>query len=201
MIPSCHIFNALKKCLRLDLPAQVCSSGKPCDPRCNISARRRRWQAQVLRHLVRRCPRIWGLLMRGMKPVVSVAGALIVSGFWLWGSALTDSNHASWSSEAAHFGHLWENLPSIEWIRMTWRHEDMKRISDLALFALNAAQTAVHASAAPATLLRHQPAHGCSWLLSRLLHVIGSFWFRDIDIYIYTYIDWSILGLNLPYVK
>ena len=106
-------------------------------------------------------------------------------GFWLWGGVLTDSNHASWSSETAHFGHFWENLPSIEWIRMTWRHEDMKRISDLALFALNAAQTAVHASAAPATLLRHQPAHGCSWLLSRLLHVIGSFWFSDIDIYIY----------------
>ena len=83
-------------------------------------------------------------------------------GFWLWGGVLTDSNHASWSSETAHFGHFWENLPSIEWIRMTWRHEDMKRISDLALFALNAAQTAVHASAAPATLLRHQPAHGCS---------------------------------------
>ena len=122
-------------------------------------------------------------------------------GFWLWGGVLTDTNHASWSSETAHFGHFWENLPSIEWIRMTWGHEDMKKISDLALFALNAAQTAVHASAAPATLLRHQPAHGCSWLLSRLLHVIGSFWFRDIDIYIYTYIDWSILGLNLPYVK
>ena len=27
------------------------------------------------------------------------------------------------------------------------------------------------------------------------LHVIGSFWFSDIDMY------WSILGLNLPYVK
>ena len=48
-------------------------------------------------------------------------------GFWLWGSVLTDSNHASWSSETAHFGHFWENLPSIEWIRMTWRHEDMKK--------------------------------------------------------------------------
>ena len=47
-------------------------------------------------------------------------------GFWLWGGVLTDSNHASWSSETAHFGHFWENLPSIEWIRMTWRHEDMK---------------------------------------------------------------------------
>ena len=47
-------------------------------------------------------------------------------GFWLWGSVLTDSNHASWSSETAHLGHFWENLPSIEWIRMTWRHEDMK---------------------------------------------------------------------------
>ena len=120
-------------------------------------------------------------------------------GFWLWGSVLTDSNHASWSSETAHFGHFWENLPSIEWIRMTWRHEDMKKISDLALFALNAAQTAVHASAAPATLLRHQPAHCCSWLLSRLLHVTRCMLFflrfSDIDIY------WSILGLNLPYVK
>ena len=122
-------------------------------------------------------------------------------GFWLWGGVLTDSNHASWSSETAHFGHFWENLPSIEWIRMTWRHEDMKRISDLALFALNAAQTAVHASAAPATLLRHQPAHGCSWLLSRLLHVTRCmlFFLRFSDIDIYTY--WSILGLNLPYVK
>ena len=47
----------------------------------------------------------------------------------------------------------------------------MKKNSDVALCALNAAQTAVHAIAAPATLLRHQPAHCCSWLLSRLLHV------------------------------
>ena len=193
-----YIFNELKKsqkCLRLDLPAQVCSSGKP--GRCNISARRWRWQAHEAH-----CS-LWPTNLRSSyarDDASSLSGrGFDMLGFWLWGGVLTDSNHASWSSETAHFGHFWENLPSIEWIRMTWRHEDMKRISDLALFALNAAQTAVHASAAPATLLRHQPAHGCSWLLSRLLHVIGSFWFSDI--YIYTYIDWSILGLNLPYVK
>ena len=92
------IFNALKKCLRLDLPAQVCSSGKPCDPRCNISARRWRWQAQVLRHIVRFGPRIQGLLIRGMMPVVSVAGALIC-----WDSGC---EAVCWLTATMHHDHL-----------------------------------------------------------------------------------------------
>jgi hypothetical protein len=118
-------------------------------------------------------------------------------GFWLWGGVLTDSNHASWSSETAHFQHFWENLPSIEWIRMTWRHE--KNLWSCSLCAECSTNRSPreccssYTSSSPASpwlLMAALQAFAC-----HTLHVIGSFWFSDIDIY------WSILGLNLPYVK
>ena len=110
-------------------------------------------------------------------------------GFWLWGGVLTGSNHASWSSETAHFGHFWENLPSIEWIRMTWRHEDMKTWKEsLILLSLRWMQ---HKPQSTRVLLQlhffvtSQPMAALQAFACHRLHVIGSFWFSDIDIYIY----------------